>query len=118
MMNQGNALIVRPKFNVTPPFDGVINLQLNREMSDLLANLLEEVRDEEQTLEPELVALAAALRDPYTAVVNRINKRQQNRSRYGDNRQYQDRGRGYHNDHRDQEDRDPGFQDEGERDQR
>lgn len=62
----------KPKFNVVEQFQGVVIVQMNQAMGQLLSEFIEDVTD----VEREIVALGKALQDPEKSRELRDKKRQ------------------------------------------
>lgn len=67
-----------PKFNVVEPFQGVIIVQMNDEMGQLLSNFINDV----EGVEREIVAFGKALQDPMKSRQLRDYKKQNNGRRF------------------------------------
>jgi hypothetical protein len=65
----------RPVFTVTTPINGVVSITMNFEMSQLLQRLVEDVKNAENEIEPELWSMARALKDPWGAQGIALDKR-------------------------------------------
>lgn len=63
----------RPKFTVHEPFNGVTTVQMNMAFSQMLQNLFNDLED----IEPEFFAFLLALRNPMSAK-ERFNEKRRN----------------------------------------
>jgi hypothetical protein len=57
----------RPVYTITTPVNDVVTVSMNFEMAEMLRLLIDDVRTHEGKIEPELLSLARALKDPWAA---------------------------------------------------
>lgn len=74
----------KPVFSVGEPFMGVLTVQMNRAMADLLNRFIYEVSQEynPEDVETEIKAFSSALRNPHKAADIRREKRRQRQAAF------------------------------------